>query len=167
MPREEFERIVGEEFPDAIPEKFRSKIKNVAFLIEDEPSPQVRRAEHLRSNETLLGYYRGIPHTARGDGYGVGTTLPDTITLYQLPIEELAQELYRSQEAAEGSKAWPTLPAGRQGGPERTLLQFANDYPAYVRKVVRDTIWHEVAHHFGMDEHEVRTRERKRRGHTS
>ena len=28
-----------------------------------------------------------------------------------------------------------------------------------VCKVVRDTIWHEVAHHFGMDESEVRRRE--------
>ncbi len=32
-----------------------------------------------------------------------------------------------------------------------------------VKRMVRDTVWHEVAHHFGIDEREVRRRERKRR----
>ncbi len=32
-----------------------------------------------------------------------------------------------------------------------------------VKLLVRDTVWHEIAHHFGMDEREVRRRERKRR----
>ncbi|TSC68226.1 MAG: hypothetical protein G01um101456_711, partial [Parcubacteria group bacterium Gr01-1014_56] len=31
-----------------------------------------------------------------------------------------------------------------------------------IRKAIRDTIWHEVAHHFGMEEHEVRAKEAKR-----
>ncbi len=130
MTHEEFERLVAEEFPNAIPEKFRDLIHNVAFLVEDEPNADVRKAENLGHSETLLGYYRGIPHTARGDHYGVGTTLPDTITLYQLPIEDMAHE---------------------EGGGE----------PA-VRKIIRDTIWHEVAHHFGFDEGQVQRRERNR-----
>ncbi len=126
MTREEFEKLVAEEFPEAIPEKFRNRVTNVAFLVEDEPSPELRAEECLGPHETLLGHYRGIPHTVRGGSYGVGNTLPDTITLFRLPIEELAQE--------EGS----------------------------IRKVIRETIWHEVAHHFGMDEHEVQAREAKR-----
>ena len=32
-----------------------------------------------------------------------------------------------------------------------------------VRTIVRDTVWHEIAHHFGLDEREVRTAERKKR----
>lgn len=32
-----------------------------------------------------------------------------------------------------------------------------------VRKIVRDTVWHEIAHHFGFDEKEVRKAEKKRR----
>jgi len=32
-----------------------------------------------------------------------------------------------------------------------------------VEAIVRDTVWHEIAHHFGMDEHEVRRAEKKRR----
>ena len=33
MTREEFEQLVEQEFPNAIPEKFRPHIKNVAFLV--------------------------------------------------------------------------------------------------------------------------------------
>ncbi len=136
MPREEFEKLVAEEFPNAIPEKFRSRVENVAFLIEDEPSVEVRKEEGLGSNETLLGLYRGIPHTARGDYYGMGGTLPDTITLFRLPLIMEAQEFLR---------------AGKASSPEEAM-----------RLAIRETIWHEVAHHFGMDEHEVREREGER-----
>ena len=127
MTREEFEQLVEQEFPNAIPEQFRDKIKNVAFLVEDEPSIELRKREGLRPNETLLGYYRGIPATARGDLYGIGATLPDTITLFRLTIEDEAR-------------------LTGQG----------------IAKVVRDTIWHEVAHHFGYDERQVRAKEAKR-----
>ena len=126
MTREEFEQLVAEEFERAIPEQFRPHIKNVAFLVEDEPSPEVRRVEGLQQGETLLGYYHGIPTPMRGDWYGMGATMPDTITLYQLPIEQAAAE--------------DRMP---------------------VAQVIRETIWHEVAHHFGMDEHTVRGREEK------
>lgn len=130
MNRDEFHMLVAEEFPNAIPERFRGKIKNLAFLVEEEPSLAIREEEKLRPGDTLLGLYRGVPHTERGDSYGVGGILPDTITLFQLPIEILANEL--------------------GGGKEN------------IRKVVRDTIWHEVAHYFGMDEPEVRRREGRR-----
>lgn len=86
---ETFERFV-EEGIEAIPAQFRAKLHNVAFLVEDEPSDEVREREGLGSEETLLGYYHGIPNTARGSGYGIGMTLPDTITIYKRPIEEMA-----------------------------------------------------------------------------
>lgn len=127
MTTEEFEQLVAEEFPNAIPPKFREHIKNVAFLVENEPSAEVRQKEGLGGGDTLLGYYHGIPMPMRGDWYGMGTTFPDTITLYKNPIEE----------EGEGD-------------------------PAKIRQVIRETIWHEVAHHFGMDEGEVSDRERKR-----
>ena len=34
--------------------------------------------------------------------------------------------------------------------------------PAQLRQMVEDTVWHEVAHYFGMDELRVRTAERRR-----
>lgn len=137
MNRDAFERLVEEGF-GGLPEWVRSKIRNVALLIEDEPSEEVRRREGLDGDETLLGYYQGIPLSARGSEYGVGMTMPDTITLYQFPIEDEADAL---------------VIAGR-----------AESFDGAVRKVVAETIWHEYAHHFGMDEAQVRFRERERDG---
>lgn len=34
--------------------------------------------------------------------------------------------------------------------------------PEDIKKAVKDTVWHEIAHHFGMDEHQVRQAEQKR-----
>ncbi|MEK9167992.1 MAG: metallopeptidase family protein [Patescibacteria group bacterium] len=127
LSREQFELLVKEGMA-GIPQKFLDKIKNVAILVEDEPSAEVRKEEGLAKGETLLGLYRGVPATERGEGYGIGMTLPDTITLYQHPIEE----------AARGDSA-------------------------RIREEVRDTVWHEIAHYFGMSESEVRTREKEMR----
>lgn len=91
MTRKEFEQAAAEGLL-RLPEKFRKKIKNVAFLVEDEPSAETRREIKLGDGETLLGLYRGVPNTARGADYGVGPTLPDTIVLYQHPIEAEACE---------------------------------------------------------------------------
>jgi predicted Zn-dependent protease with MMP-like domain len=141
MTREEFEQIVEDEFPRAVPEKFHRLIENVAFLVEDEPDQETRVERNLAPHETLLGLYKGVPHTARGEGYGVGVTLPDTITLYQLPIEEEAAELEHESRHS------------------HILQNVRMSYEEWVRKVVRETIWHEVAHYFGYDEHQVRNRE--------
>jgi predicted Zn-dependent protease with MMP-like domain len=35
--------------------------------------------------------------------------------------------------------------------------------PEELRQMVADTVWHEIAHHFGMDERRVRRAERRRR----
>jgi len=32
-----------------------------------------------------------------------------------------------------------------------------------IKKAVKDTVWHEIAHHFGMDEHRVREAEKNKR----
>lgn len=124
--RAEFDALVDEGYT-LLPLWVRKKIKNIAILVEDEPSKAMRKQEGLSEGETLLGLYQGIPLSVRGENYGVGATMPDTITLYQLPIEEAAAE---------------------DGLP--------------VAKVIADTIWHEFAHHFGMEENDVRTREQKR-----
>src|SRR3990167_5160194 len=91
MPREEFEKLIEEGY-EQLPQWVREKIKNVAVLAEDEPSQEDREAESLGDDETLLGLYKGVPLSARGEEYGIGMTLPDTITLYQIPIEEEAEE---------------------------------------------------------------------------
>ena len=126
MKKSDFENLVAEGY-GKLPPWVREKIKNVALLVEDEPSEEDRKNEGLSDDETLLGLYKGIPLTARGEYYGVGMTMPDTITIYKLPILEAAEEENKP-----------------------------------IAEVVTETIWHEFAHHFGMDEYEVREREAKR-----
>lgn len=75
-----------------LPMRIREKIRNVALLMEDEPSEQDRTAQGLAPHETLLGLYKGVPLSERGESYGVGVFMPDTITLYRLPILEAAAE---------------------------------------------------------------------------
>lgn len=131
-----FEKLVSEGF-EKLPEWVRQRISNVAVLVEDEPSAEDRRLQGLGPDETLLGLYKGVPLTARGDMYGMGMTMPDTITIYREPTLDMADE----KCPPEASDA---------------------EYFECVRRIVADTVWHEFAHHFGMDEHEVRKREQKR-----
>jgi predicted Zn-dependent protease with MMP-like domain len=66
---------------DGLPEWVRRTMDNVDVLVDDEPS-EAERGE-------VLGLYHGIPLTDRDGGYaGVA---PDTITLYQGPIERAAK----------------------------------------------------------------------------
>ncbi len=109
----DFDKLV-ERALRAIPPRFRRRLRNVAFIVEDEPPVP-----------NLLGLYQGRPLIARSvsDSF----TMPDRITIFQGPHERLTRD------------------------------------PRRLRKLVEDTVWHEVAHYFGMDEGEVRRAERRRR----
>jgi predicted Zn-dependent protease with MMP-like domain len=84
MTRASFKELVQEAI-DSIPRRFRREIKNLAVVIEDEPSPELLAEMEVEPPDTLLGLYQGIPLTERGS---YGNVLPDRITLYQGPIEE-------------------------------------------------------------------------------
>lgn len=109
---------------DNLPVWVQQKMKNVAFVIADEPTAQQRKDNDIALEETLFGLYEGIPQTERGVAYDA--VLPDKITIFKKPI----------------------------------LAAYSNIDD--IRECVFNTIWHEVAHHFGMDEEEVRIEERKR-----
>ena len=87
--RDRFLQLVRAEL-DRLPSEFRSRIHNVAVLVEDLPPEQIaaRRSQRPRSlprRELLLGVYRGIPATRRSVfDLRAG---PDTIVLYQKNIE--------------------------------------------------------------------------------
>lgn len=80
MERVEFEQIVAAAL-DRVPEKFVKQLENIAVLVEEG-----------EDGGELLGLYQGVPQTERGGDYGVGFTLPDTITLYMRPILTEAEE---------------------------------------------------------------------------
>jgi predicted Zn-dependent protease with MMP-like domain len=88
MTRDEFKALV-EEAIDTIPPRFARQVRNLAVVIEDEPSQQLRREMEIDPDDTLLGLYQGTPLTERGASYG--NQLPDLITLFQRPIEEAGE----------------------------------------------------------------------------
>ena len=89
MTRERFTRLVEEALRD-IPRKFRDAMKNVAVVVEDEPSPDLLADLEMEPDDTLFGLYQGVPLTERDAQFG--NNLPDRISIYQWPIEEACDD---------------------------------------------------------------------------
>ena len=68
---ERFEELVVDAI-DAVPDELARRMDNVAVFVEDRSR-----------NRNLLGLYQGVPLTSRGNGYGIGVTSPDRITIYR------------------------------------------------------------------------------------
>lgn len=100
MTHDEFEKLVVAAI-DALPDEVADALDNVAFCVEDRPSPRLRTINDSEDGE-LLGEYVGIPRTERfGDDSG---SLPDKIVFYRLAIvdecdgdrAEIAEEIRRT-----------------------------------------------------------------------
>lgn len=89
MTRERFTVLVEEALRE-IPRRFRDAMKNVAVVVEDEPTQDVLDDLYMEPGDTLFGLYHGTPLTERDASYG--NTLPDRISIYQLPIEEACED---------------------------------------------------------------------------
>ena len=63
-----------------------ARIKNVTVVVEDWADDETLAEMGIEPPDTLYGLYRGIDLTRRDSGYG--NVLPDTVTIYQGPIEE-------------------------------------------------------------------------------
>ena len=85
MTRARFERLVVEAVA-LIPRRFRREMKNLALVVEDEPSATLLAEMDIEPPDSLYGLYHGTPLPERT--WAFGNTLPDRITLYQRPIEE-------------------------------------------------------------------------------
>jgi predicted Zn-dependent protease with MMP-like domain len=78
-----FERAV-EQAIEALPEAFRARLENVAFMVDPFPDDETLDEMACEGPYDLLGLYRGWPLTERGMDYQ--GALPDTIHLYREPI---------------------------------------------------------------------------------
>ena len=126
MSPDEFDRLVAAAYA-RIPGRFRKRLKNLAMVVEPEPTPgQLARfgSGAPARRGTLLGLYEGRPLTRRS--VFEPFAMPDRITIFQGPHERLASS------------------------------------PEHLARLVEDTVWHEVAHYFGLNEREVRAAERRR-----
>lgn len=124
MRPDEFDGLVAEAFA-RIPLRFRRRMKNVAMMVEAEPTREQLGRGRVPRGGTLLGLYEGRPLTQRS--VFESFAMPDRIVIFQGPHERLARS------------------------------------PAQLAEMVAGTVWHEVAHYFGMSEAQVRAAERKRR----
>jgi predicted Zn-dependent protease with MMP-like domain len=116
MTRAEFERLVAEAV-NLIPRRFRREMKNLALVVEDEPSADLLDDMEMEPGDSLYGLYQGTPLPERT--WGFGNNLPDRITIFQRPIEEDC------------------------------------DDEDEMRKMIGETLIHEVGHYFGMSEEQI------------
>jgi len=115
--RQRFEELVSEAL-EKLPDRFAERLLNIDLEVLDWPTAGELQAARVPAGGLLLGLYRGVPQTRRGQGYSM--TLPDRIFIYQGPIERVC----RSDDE--------------------------------VRERVRRTVLHEIAHHFGWSDPELR-----------
>ena len=85
MTHTEFEALV-ERALSSLPRQFKDKIRNVAVVVEDWADDETLEELGIEPPDTIYGLYRGTDITHRDSSYG--NVLPDTIHIYQGPIEE-------------------------------------------------------------------------------
>jgi predicted Zn-dependent protease with MMP-like domain len=85
MTRRQFEALV-EKSLRKLPRQFKEKLANIAVVVEDWADDETLEEMGIDPPDTLYGLYRGVDLTSRDSSYG--NVLPDTITIYQGPIEE-------------------------------------------------------------------------------
>jgi predicted Zn-dependent protease with MMP-like domain len=123
----QFEEFLSEAI-DSIPPPYNSHLENVAFILEDDPTPQQRIRLNLYPNETLFGLYEGIPLPQRG---GALKLLPDKITIFKHP------------------------------------LMAASPTPEDLKENIGHTVWHEVAHYYGLNHNRIHELDAKRKPPTT
>ena len=85
MTRRQFEALV-ERALKRLPKKFKDKLANIAVVVENWADDETLAEMGIEPPDTLYGLYRGVDLTNRDSNYG--NVLPDTVTIYQGPIEE-------------------------------------------------------------------------------
>jgi len=97
MKREDFLKVV-EEVLDSLPEEFRSRIRNVAVLVEDTPRNQ-RPPQPGKQKRLLLGLFHGVPTTRK--------------SIFDMPAGPITSCFIRKilKQSAPAKRSAPTDPA--------------------------------------------------------
>jgi predicted Zn-dependent protease with MMP-like domain len=93
---ETFEQLVVEAVA-SLPVYFQEKLENIEILVTVWPNSREMNRAGVPRSSLLLGLYQGIPLTERTHYYNL--VPPDTITLYQGPIERVAGDDYKKIRA--------------------------------------------------------------------
>jgi len=79
-----FERLVDRAIA-AIPNPYREALREVAIVIDDEPTRTQLRENGIDPDDTMYGLYEGVPRTDYGADWAAS---PNKITLFRIPLEE-------------------------------------------------------------------------------
>ena len=85
MRRADFRKILRQALDD-LPPVFRKALDNVAVVVEDRPPDWLLDDLGIPPDETLYGYYHGIPLPDRS--VSLSGNLPDKISIYRGPLME-------------------------------------------------------------------------------
>jgi predicted Zn-dependent protease with MMP-like domain len=69
-----------------IPPPFKEHLREVDIVVKRRPSRADLADAGLSGDESMYGFYRGVPLTERGSGYTL--MAPDVIDIYQEPLQE-------------------------------------------------------------------------------
>ena len=69
----------------AIPPPYSDALREVAIVIDDEPSDEQLRDNGLDLDDSMYGLYEGVPRTDYAADWAAS---PNRITLFRLPLEE-------------------------------------------------------------------------------
>lgn len=79
-----FEAVVDRALA-AIPAPYSDALREVAVVIEHEPSAEQLEENGLEADESMYGLYEGVPRTDYGADWAAS---PNRITLFRVPLEE-------------------------------------------------------------------------------
>jgi predicted Zn-dependent protease with MMP-like domain len=79
-----FERLVDRAVA-GIPPPYREALREVAIILEDQPSQDQLRENGLDPWDSMYGLYEGVPRTDYAADLAIE---PNRITLFRLPLEE-------------------------------------------------------------------------------
>ena len=88
MDPESFEALVVEAV-ESLPGDFRKKLENIDIVVEDEPTPEHKKAGKIKGDSLMMGLYQGVPLSKRTHYYG--NVLPDKITIFKDNIERVCR----------------------------------------------------------------------------
>ena len=133
MTQAEFDRLV-EEAITVLPPPVRDRLEEL--VVEVRPfatDAQIREQGMDPATDDLLGLLEGVADVDCGPDFS--GLLPSRIFLFQEAIEDEAADLHAEQGGA---------------------------LEDHVREEIRRTLWHEVAHQYGLDDEELHQLEEKR-----
>jgi len=98
LSEEAFDRIVKRAIRQ-IPKEIRQYLDNIIISVRQQPTKKMLHEMGLPPEGLLLGLYRGVPLIERSAS--MPPLFPDTILLFQKPIEEVCNTMEKLEEQIE------------------------------------------------------------------